>query len=569
MAKVLSNIVPQKVLREIQTKTLEEVKDCLINSFGPMGSNSCIKLDGSANKYSKDGHTILSNIRYNAFLEQSVVEDLQDLTRRITVTVGDGTTSAVILSSYIFNELVENVDNTIHPYRVINDFKTAVADIKEEILKHKRETTLEDIYNIALVSTNNNEEIATNLKNIYKEFGMDVFIDVAISNSTENLIKIYDGMTIEAGYADTCFINDTKTGTCTIRSPKVYVFEDPIDTPEMISLFDTILDQNILNGYRAGNVELIFPTVILAPKLSKDMSAYMDKLAEMMYKTDPNQKPPLLVVTNIYKQEQFMDIAKLCDATLIKKYLDPKIQEQDIAKGLAPTLETVQDFYGSCDEVVADNVKTKFINPCKMKNEDGSYSELFNSMIQYLESELAKAKAEGQDNSITGNLKRRINALKANMVEYLVGGINMADRDSLRDLVEDAVLNCRSAALNGVGYGANYEGFRASRNILEEAQESGDSDLEYMYEIIYNSYYDLIWTLYDTCLFDAGEYVSNSIKNDMPVNLRTAEFDGKILSSIESDIVILETISKIITLMYTCNQFMLPTAAHNIYMLED
>ena len=564
MSKVISNVVDQKTLREVQLKTLEEIKNALLWSFGPMGSNSCIKLDGSTNKYSKDGHTILSNIRYNGIIEQSVVEDLQDLTRHITITVGDGTTSAVILSYLIFSELVEMTNKKL-PFEIIKDFKAAVAGIKEEILSNKRTATPDDIYNIALISTNNNKEIAENLKSIYEEFGMEVFIDVAISNSTDNLIKIYDGMTLDAGYADTCFINNTSKGVSTIRNPHVYVFEDPIDTPEMIALFDTILEKNIIAAYNRQDLSALVPTVILTPKLSKDMSSYMDKLAEMMYKLESGSKPPLLVITNIYNQDQFMDIAKLCGATLIKKYIDPKIQEADIIKGLAPTPETVQDFYGLCEEVEADNVKTKFINPARMKNADGSNSELFNSMIEYLESELTKAKAEGADASVTGGLKRRINSLKANMVEYLVGGVSMSDRDSVRDLVEDAVLNCRSAAYNGLGYGANFEGFRASIDI------KADSELEYMYTIIYYAYRKLMETLYGTCIKaeDVTDYVELSIEKHMPINLRTKEFDGTVLSSIESDIIILETISKIITLMFTCNQFLVPTAIHNIYMMSE
>lgn len=565
MSTVISNVVNQKKLREIQLKTLEEVKNSLILSFGPMGSNTCIKLDKAANKYSKDGHTILSNIRYNGFIEQSVVEDLQDLTRHITVTVGDGTTSAVILSSLIFDELVKEADGKL-PFQIIQDFKNAVSEIKEKILSHRRECTPDDIYNIALISTNNNEDIAKNLKSIYEEFGMEVFIDVNISNSEENLIKIYDGVTIAAGYADSCFVNNTTANTATVRNPRVYVFEDPIDTPEMISLFDSILEKNIIYGYNQQNIDLVVPTVILTPKISKDMSTYMDKLAEVMSKLDSGNRPPLLIVTNIYKQDEFIDLAKLCGATLIKKYLDPKIQEEDIKRGLAPTPDNVTEFYGTCDEVVSDSAKTKVINPAKMKNPDGSYSDLFNAMVKYYEAELAKAKAEGADANVTGNLKRRINTLKANMVEYLVGGVSMSDRDSLRDLVEDAVLNCRSAAYNGVGYGANYEGLVASMQLTDDTKTDN-----YIYKIIANAYKELMKTLYNTCIptSKVQEFIDTTMVEKMPVNLRTLKFDGKVLSSIESDIIILETISKIITLMFTCNQFLVPTSVHNIYMMSE
>ena len=312
-----------------------------------------------------------------------------------------------ILSSIIFEKLAAVIDDLNKtPFEIITDFKEAVSKIKEEINSRVKEATPDDMYDIALISTNNNKEIAQNIKNIYEEFGMNVFIDVAISNAVENLIKIYDGMTIDAGYADTCFINNSAKGVSSIRNPYIYVFEDPIDTQEMIALFDTILEKNIILPFNEGDYSKVVPTVILAPKLSRDMSSYMDKLAEFMYKIeDAKSRPPLLIVTNIHQQEQFMDIAKLCDAKLIKKYIDLKVQEADIRKGLAPTPENIaEDFAGAADMLESDAVKTKFINPKLMKNEDGSYTTTFNTMIEYLEAELKKAKPEGADAKIGVNL---------------------------------------------------------------------------------------------------------------------------------------------------------------------
>ena len=51
----------------------------------------------------------------------------------------------------------------------------------------------------------------------------------------------------------------------------------------------------------------------------------------------------------------------------------------------------------------------------------------------------------------------------------------------------------------------------------------------------------------------------------MPLNIRTKEFDGNVLSSIDTDIYVLDTISKIVTIMATSNQFLLPIINANIY----
>ena len=132
--KIASNIVNKEKLREINNETLKTLREALIPSFGPMGSNTKIYKDNMMTKYTKDGHTILSNIQFLNAIEQSVKDDLSDLTRNIVKEVGDGTTSAVILSSLIFESLMKIEEETkLTPYQIISEFKRCVNNIKEII----------------------------------------------------------------------------------------------------------------------------------------------------------------------------------------------------------------------------------------------------------------------------------------------------------------------------------------------------------------------------------------------------------------------------------------------------
>ena len=70
--EVLSNIVDKKNLRKVQTATLKNIRQALINSFGPYGSNTEIVKKNSLNRFTKDGHTILSSIRYFNVIDESV-----------------------------------------------------------------------------------------------------------------------------------------------------------------------------------------------------------------------------------------------------------------------------------------------------------------------------------------------------------------------------------------------------------------------------------------------------------------------------------------------------------------
>lgn len=617
-----SNVVKKKRTREVQQWTLQSLKEALLPSAGCFGSTTQILQGNPENGtglntiYSKDGHTILSHIRFNRAIEDSIQKECTDMTRYIVKEVGDGTTSTVILSSLIFDELLQLNPDQYPPYYVIQSFKNAVNLVQDEIKRHGRELTLDDIYNISMICTNNNEAVSKTISDIYHEHGLDVFIDVAASITDYDVIKSYDGLTIGVGYSDPAYINtkakketDEKAGYSIIRNAHVYAFKDPIDTIEMHNFFNKIIMENIMLPMRkfmgAATQEArkeawkeVVPTVIMAPKISIDMNASFTEIIEYMYKFNEQMeiKPPLLVITNIgeVNADHYSDIWRLCNCKPIKKYIDPEIQKQEIADGKAPTMETITEFAGFADEVKADAYKTTFINPVGMfaiddngeyildENNERVYSETYKGQINFLEQELKVAIENNESIDIIGNLKRRIHSLKANMVDYFVGGLTVTDRDSVRDLVEDAVKNIRSAATDGVGYGTNFEGLRAAdityTNILDS--DEFDTLTKRMVYLIRTAYFKMSEILYSTVYYpnvqdkkEREETVNKLIKNSLvqgcPMNFMNKEFDHKVLCTIKQDIAILDVISKIITIMFTTNQTLTQNVAYNMYIDEE
>lgn len=565
---IFSNVIEKEKIREIQLEVLELLANSLKRSFGPMGSNTMITKRGMLNKYTKDGWSILQDIYLKGVFESAVVSDIKDIVRNVIVEFGDNSTSAIILCYLLYKELVklEETSNST-PYEIINNFKEAVDNISKRILKNGKECTLEDIYNISYTATNGNEEIAEMLRAVYEKYGMNVFIDVSCSVSKDTLVKEYDGLTLRSGYADSAYVTDSKKNIASVPNPRIYVFDDSIDTPGMIALFDAIISKNIYTPLMSKPVGKVIPTVILCKKISRDMSGIIKSLVETMQNMPEGNKIPFLMVANITDDEELDDIAMLCGCPHIKRYINKEVYEADVKAGKAPTVQNVETYYGTCELVESDTMTTRIKSPKKMLEKDGSRSQTYNSLVENLEGQLRKWKEEGQDVSDVGRLKRRINSLKANMVEIFVGGIATADRDSLRDLVEDAVLNCRSAAMNGVGAAANFEGYWAARDlylndVYDQSVVGDKSYLKGYYKCIMNAYYDIIEILIKTCLKsstsdDIGMIVDKSLNEKKAYNLRTNSFDGLILTSIKSDVASLEAISRILTIMLTCNQVLL------------
>lgn len=580
---IINNVVNKDTMRKIQSKTLKELSNVLVNSFGPNGSNACIKKENALPRYTKDGHTIIGALHYNGVIEQSIKDDVESITRHIVKTVGDGTTSAVILSSLIFEAIISLENEGYNPSHIARTFDAVVKQISNNIKASATKLTLKDVYDIAMISTNGNEFVSNTLKDIYEEFGNSVFIDVTPSVGEEFIIKSYNGMTLNSGFANSCYITNTKNNSAEVSNPEVYFFEHPIDTQEMAVYLDSIISRNIIMPFNRQDWANMIPTVIFAPTISQDLCATIDSLVSVMEQMPANNKLPICLIVNLHEPEQLDDLARMCGAKMIRKYIDAKIYKQDVERGVAPTPDTIFNWAGKCDKVISYSDKTTFIRPSKMYNEDGTYSELYNNLVNFLESQISINVADGGDIREVGTLKRRLHSLKSNMVELFVGGITQADRDAVRDLVEDAVLNIRSAAENGVGLGANMSAYITIRNMTHDVYEraknrlnelkDGESQFTLSEKIIIDletAYIDLISILYaDTDInkgyFAADELYNHYIKNKEIYNIREAAWSDNVKASIKSDITILDTVSKIITIMATCNQFIVPSAAHNIY----
>ena len=615
--ELITNIVDEHKLRAAQLRALKLFSDALKKTYGPMGGYTLWSLQDTSKKaniilsnYTKDGLQVLKRVDCDKPIESILKEEIRTICTNVVKKIGDGTTSATILSYYIFRGLLALHKKGYKKREIIESFKQILAEGSKRIEENGHKCTLDDIYNIAFTSTDGNEEIAKIIKGIYEESGMDVFIDVSASSTDDTVVKTYNSMVYNSGYLDPAFANmdikgkDIKDGfagasACELNNLHVYVFESPIDTPSMINIVRLIFEKEIIEPTRKANKlynqnkeipDNVKPnaTLIISPRISRDANSYIDELIVSMTQIPPEKRPKFCMVTNLENDNQYLtDIATLTGAKFIKKYIDPKTYEMDKKKGLAvkDNGSNILDFAGSAEKAIIDSTTTRIINPKYMYDENGEYTTLFNEYISKLEDILRTYQETKEDSVKIGRLKRRINILKSNMVDLYVGGIGSSDRVPLTDSVEDAVLNCRSAAAEGVGYGANYEGLRVFnkmdielQNKYNENKEDKKAEIDALVSsIVVRAYWRLVAAIYEPYFENetkALEMVRFMLAAEdhsyrKPFNIITEEFDDKVLTSIKTEPSILDSISRIVSILFNTNQFVLPDPRFNIYKDMD
>ena len=146
---VFTNVINEETLRKVQLETMEILKNTLLKSFGPYGSNTIICKEGDAlPRYTKDGHTILSSLMFTDPIAKSVHTDIEEETRTQAQKIGDSTTSITILSALIFKALAEYQKNSnFKPATIVKNFKKVANMISDRIKASGRDATIEDMYN--------------------------------------------------------------------------------------------------------------------------------------------------------------------------------------------------------------------------------------------------------------------------------------------------------------------------------------------------------------------------------------------------------------------------------------
>jgi chaperonin GroEL len=125
---------------------------------------------------------------------------LIEVCKRAQEKSGDGTTSASVLANALIKEGMKLIKKDYNPTYVRSQFSKLADTLDYQIGANASEITLDNIYAIALISANNDEEMASRISQIIRAIGMDGVITVEPSHTGQDEIEIVKGFEASAGY---------------------------------------------------------------------------------------------------------------------------------------------------------------------------------------------------------------------------------------------------------------------------------------------------------------------------------------------------------------------------------
>ncbi|QXN67981.1 60 kDa chaperonin [Listeria phage LPJP1] len=552
---VESNVISDEVYQKIAKETLNSISDILSKSLGYYGSTTILEDNLYGSKISKDGFTILDKIRFNNTISTTFLNNIKTISRSLVQEVGDGSTSSVVVSNELYNQLEPMVNDRSQflgklPKKEIINSLNNVGELIEKKLKEKsipiNEDNFEILRNIATVSNNNDEKDGNIIYNIYKQIGKRGFIYLDKSTSEEDTFEIVNGIETSRGYVDPIFANKPNKIEAMFKEPYVFITDSCLDKTD-IDFFAHLIGQVCGNGKSL---------VIVAKEYRTEFIDFM-KIQKIN-----NTRVSLEIAATDFpartRKEEFEDLAI---------YLGTQINTKKGKEGFEDLFILSKtnnaQFYGEhigrCETVTMTGGSTQFIKGEYHQEELDARIELIDLNIQDLKN--LDVYQKGVDSEIF-KLENRKARLLSKVATLFIGGKSELERDTRKYLLEDSIFACRSALDYGYIPGGNISIPKVIKDIIDNEESLTEVD-KVLLQLVYSAFketYAIV--LKNSQLFsdeEVYETVESCINNKMIYDLKEKKYvpdsETKIINSVMTDIQIMRASFSVIGLLVTSNQY--------------
>ena len=421
-------------------ETLNIISNTVSSTLGPNGK-TCILYDGDVTPHvTKDGVTVAEFIRFKDPFQEAINKIIKETARKTGETVGDGTTTSVLLACKLVEAIIQKKGNILETLT-----STEVAILKViEILKestHKLDLFLDNkvidiLSSIINISSNGDTEITKTIVGILNEIGPDGLIDVVISNNEVTHVDVQDGISI----ISPAHVNKTHT----LSRPYVALVSTSIEKAHQLKS----CMQLAFTLYKESSR----PLIIVAKEFSKEIQDLVE------INNRKSNTSVFLVESDgfAYNMLEILDdMSSLLNCKIMSTDASSEFGLQNISIGN-----------------LSDKVLSAIITPQHTVLQSNAFLTDENSEIKLnIISEIASLKRVGENK--TGEIKhleKRLSKFSKSATIY-VGGFTDAEKLEKKDRVDDAVKALASAVNNGVIPGGGLSLYQAGKDSDSEVVE--------------------------------------------------------------------------------------------------
>jgi len=409
------------------------------STLGPKGRNVLIEKENGVPVITKDGVTVAKEIHLKDPIENMGAQAIKEVAMKAAKLAGDGTTTATVLAAVMFNEGLKAINAGVNPIELKRGMDTATAAVIAKLREISRDVkTIDEIRQVATISSNNDSSIGNIIAEAMDSVGKDGVIQVQESKTAETTLEIVDGMQIERGFISPYFVTNQGTMTTSLENPYILIYDRKISSiKEILPLLETCSKQ-------------ARPLLIIADDVDGEALAAMVINKSRGILNIAAIKAPGFGDRKIHMLE---DIAVLTGGQVLAAQKGMKLDKLSM------------DMLGTARTVMISQTETVIV--------DGAgESEAIKARIENIKEQYDKADSDYEKQFI----KERMSKLMGGVAVLNIGAATEIELKEKKDRVDDALHATRAAVEEGIIAGGGIALIRAMDN-LEVEMENDDQEL--------------------------------------------------------------------------------------------
>jgi chaperonin GroEL len=423
----------EKVLRGATALT-----DAVRVTLGPKSKCVLIEKKWGRPIVCNDGVTIAKEIEFEDPEEDLGAKMVREAAERTGDAVGDGTSTAAILTHAIFAEGLHNVaagasavDLKRGLDRGLRVAIQALQSLSRPVASRREKAQ------IATVSAHNDATIGELVADAMEKVGKDGVVTIEEAKTTETALEVVEGMQFDRGYLSPYFVTDPEKMEVVLEDPVILIHEKKIAN---LQDFLPFLEQVAKSGR---------PLLVIAEDVEGEALATLvvNKVRGVL-----NSAAVKAPGYGDRRKEILQDIAILTGGKVLAEELGLKIENLQI------------DDLGKAKRVIIDRDKTTIVQGAGLKKAiDGRCNEV-RKQIEQTTSDYDKEK-----------LQERLAKLSGGIAVIRVGAPSETEMKNRKEAFEDAISSTKAAMAEGIVPGGGLVLLRAIDAVQRaETECSGD-----------------------------------------------------------------------------------------------
>lgn len=473
------NTIDKNQRRKIILNVLKDIADTVGHTLGPFGSYTLLTEPYGASPVvpSKDGFRIMTNIRYDNPIYDSVYRVSRDISSRLNQLVGDSTTTGNEIVYWFYkevdellndkswfkfwkkkvnitpagvdhilkeiqNQLIEILKDTKNGY--IKDFKP-LHNITDEVELAKEKLHREEIYShVGTIAANNDKDIGERIAKLFSiNHSPETFINVERADGDETHIEADMGFEMSAGHIHRLMATEQDGIVAQYEDPMFLLIDGPL-TGHDIHAFGSWVEAICLRENR--------PLVVIASEYTQElMNLFIQSRAgyEVARPDGTTEMRRLPIIALMIDGSNDFGSARLRDLEVV---LGAHALPTKDGKLFNPpkSIESLIGILGNASMIKTAPFFSRILGG---KGDREVIQARINELQKDLDNRVLLDSMGSQAHVAT--IQKRIAMLSGRMSTIYVGGSTYKEKESKRQVYEDAVCAIRSTIEHGYTLGGN------------------------------------------------------------------------------------------------------------------